>query len=1078
MFEHIEYGKEYTKLFVDIDYALETSDLDMITKIEDNIMNIFINKMNEILDEEIETKKKYQIVVLSGSRAKKISLHIIYSNVLFCSGSKIKEFIQTYKNTFTETLFDIIGNNKIIDTSVYSRHGNLRMLHNSKMEPKGVLKILKTYEIQEVDDEQIFYKSLLNHIEPGSIVMKDVIFENKAYIKKIEIMQKKTINEYQNKLYIYNKHQILDQLKKLPLEYRDDRKLWSEIGRSLRSVGIDEMYDIFVQFSKGSAKYDEEKNDKLWIEWNEDLKIGYLNHIFKINDAKQIIRYTDIPNFLTLKVDKQITVNREKNKLNNLFKKFESKCIIVNSPTGTGKTFSTIELVNKLINKEDIKILSIISRSCMSASHRGDFGKQGIDMTSYLKFKTKTIDNDELNKSKNLTLQVDSIRKLSENKWKDCILILDEINSLLTHILISDTIKNRRYVFYKFCNIVKNAKYIVALDANITDLVLSFFRLLNISHCMYENTKETYEGVEAIKYENKEDLTNYIKTRISEKMEGMCVFFDNLKELKIFCEEIKIHCERNNLIEQKSKIKVYSSEDSDVEDLCDVNEAWYDKYIIASPLIVYSVSFNIEKQTETFIYSFGSTLNALEIMQQLSRVRNMSKLSYFVADKHRPRKFKSITDSLVYHKILVNNHEAIITNPKDTYENTKMEIVVDLNIFYNDADELSEYIEYQNSLTEMDNVFVELYSHVKYIDDHLKSEHKIMVDYYLTKKKFVIKDAVRLPKISAITRKECVTRINNEMITQMDIFNVLNNDENSDNYIDGKNIDNNIDNKNNEEKDNKIDEIIYDEIVDDKSAEKDSNHREKIKIKTMNKKCKIVQERLKILNIDSKNEEIISKYGKIICDKAKFEEYMRFITLARTENYNINEANDVELTKIDSMKNIQSKACYIKKLEKILKVKPFEFDCHDKDVIEKFKKNDIVKVEDEVFNLLKANFIGHGTKLYDDKENIYAFWYFKCIAYYRSLVNGLFTMSKNCCNINGKTQNKYSINWNKVKYFLELHRYGNRNLKNIEKNIVEKCGIILPVIDQNIDANNENIDIKQNDINHDEKQIGSNVYMF
>ena len=61
---------------------------------------------------------------------------------------------------------------------------------------------------------------------------------------------------------------------------------------------------------------------------------------------------------------------------------------------------------------------------------------------------------------------------------------------------------------------------------------------------------------------------------------------------------------------------------------------------------------------------------------------------------------------------------------------------------------------------------------------------------------------------------------------------------------------------------------------------------------------------------------------------------------------------------------------------------------------------------------------------------------------------------------------------------MELHRYGNRNLKNIEKNIVEKCGIILPVIDQNIDANNENIDIKQNDINHDEKQIGSNVYMF
>ena len=67
--------------------------------------------------------------------------------------------------------------------------------------------------------------------------------------------------------------------------------------------------------------------------------------------------------------------------------------------------------------------------------------------------------------------------KYDIKKLKNTILFLDEINSLLDYVLNSSTLFNKRLKVYNMlCVIIGCSSYIVGVDADLSDIVIKFFK--------------------------------------------------------------------------------------------------------------------------------------------------------------------------------------------------------------------------------------------------------------------------------------------------------------------------------------------------------------------------------------------------------------------------------------------------------------------------------------------------------------------------------------------------------------------------------------------------------------------------
>ena len=85
------------------------------------------------------------------------------------------------------------------------------------------------------------------------------------------------------------------------------------------------------------------------------------------------------------------------------------------SATGTGKTTCVADLVERIRKDGDYKVLSIVSRVCLSQQHKKNFEK---GMKSY-----QDIELDRYNACQNLVIQLDSIIHLDlENMGRNTIL--------------------------------------------------------------------------------------------------------------------------------------------------------------------------------------------------------------------------------------------------------------------------------------------------------------------------------------------------------------------------------------------------------------------------------------------------------------------------------------------------------------------------------------------------------------------------------------------------------------------------------------------------------------------------------
>ena len=163
----------------------------------------------------------------------------------------------------------------------------------------------------------------------------------------------------------------------------------------------------------------------------------------------------------------------------------ESKIILLDTSTGTGKSTVCSELTDHIKKKcktkkdrDNTKILCPISRRTMVATLQNAFqnDKKKInvcELTSYLKFNF----GEKVTPNK-FIVSLEKLGRINESSNTYNIVILDEITSLLTHFYSSTMKDLRRMALINLANYVLKADLVIACDANITSFVLGFFNEL------------------------------------------------------------------------------------------------------------------------------------------------------------------------------------------------------------------------------------------------------------------------------------------------------------------------------------------------------------------------------------------------------------------------------------------------------------------------------------------------------------------------------------------------------------------------------------------------------------------------
>ncbi|MCT7950622.1 DUF3854 domain-containing protein [Ancylothrix sp. C2] len=153
----------------------------------------------------------------------------------------------------------------------------------------------------------------------------------------------------------------------------------------------------------------------------------------------------------------------------------KSGLVGIKSPKGTGKTTALLEPVQQAKKTK---------RPVLLLTHRIQLGRFLCD-----KIGVKWIKNDLLKKPlstlpNSLGLCLDSVWKLNPADWQGAIVILDEFEQSLWHLLNSNTCKEKRVKLLKtFQNLIstvlKTGGLIIAQDADLSDLSLDYLKSLS-----------------------------------------------------------------------------------------------------------------------------------------------------------------------------------------------------------------------------------------------------------------------------------------------------------------------------------------------------------------------------------------------------------------------------------------------------------------------------------------------------------------------------------------------------------------------------------------------------------------------
>ena len=254
-----------------------------------------------------------------------------------------------------------------------------------------------------------------------------------------------------------------------------------------------------------------------------------------------------------------------------------------------------------------------------------------------------------LDYARKLVVQLESLTKCNYSLYKDGVVILDEINSLLSHLRSPTLDKRRRDVYMYLVEIIQNAKYVIGLDADLSNWNVEFLQeIKQDNYIVYYNTIKNKNDIDAKFYICPQIMIDLMESQIKEK-KYFVACFDSLRQMNKVIDYL-------SQFGNKDEWLIYSSEiDYGLID----TSTWVDKFIFFTPTIIYGIDYNF-KSVDVFCFVYKTHLNPLMIYQMISRARKQNIVHVFVKEKEYFIKYKSVDDIINEVKLYENNFGCLL----------------------------------------------------------------------------------------------------------------------------------------------------------------------------------------------------------------------------------------------------------------------------------------------------------------------------------------------------------------------------------------------------------------------------------
>ena len=506
-------------------------------------------------------------------------------------------------------------------------------------------------------NDKLYRVKHLATIKPLPDDLKKYLMENlytkeeKETAKKIK--NKKNVNkdftecEYS---FAYTTEEIEEKIvKELPIKYFTEYTFWIKFITAMKIMG---QYDLANKYRMkhrvGSSKW----NDKNFFNtaYNSIKKqneFPMVEHILKVTHQLHIlpyIKYKSLPDQIETPTD---IINVEK--LGYGLELSENKNYVIKSDTGTGKT--TI-FKNSIGNK---KFISIVSRISLADEQYRVFNESGVDCCHYKI-------QDFLENGESVIITIDSIMRLNNFDFSNYVIFMDEFNSICEYVLQADTClgDKRAFIVKVLANMLINSKQIIAVDADISDLCFKIFKKLNIDYDYIINNYKHNKGVTSNEILSIETMIKQINTDRSVDIAVM-----------VCCDSKTV---AEYLYEQTGKTACLITNETTETPTFD-NEP----FIIFSPKVIYGIDGNWTGGRNVYCAFRESTISPANMVQQLSRERNINNLYYYFGKKKFTKcKYNNINECRID---MVKKHEYALTQ-FNIFEGSYNDLFFDMLVEY------------------------------------------------------------------------------------------------------------------------------------------------------------------------------------------------------------------------------------------------------------------------------------------------------------------------------------------------------------------------------------------------------------
>ena len=705
----VEYKTKYYKMVFDYDFKAEKYP-ELYDGYIDRHEEITFYINDKIIQSLKETLNKPDIHYITSSKRKSIGYHIYFPNIItdkilhkYITDITFKKIIDDKKypmNLIKQIFDDCVAGGNGVRLWYYVNNGDFYYPIQEKSTYKFPEEAYKHFHLCILNTDYINYKFDL-------LIDKNVIYDNNLVIdikQKTKDIKKGIIKpnlEYAQDFKVLDigdkKDLFLGLAQIIKNERIDGRGTWIKLINMFVNHRIEK--NEIIELSKKSGKFNAQAlktiddmydrkmttSDKAitmgtlvyWAKQDNPIEMNKLFSKYYLSLKLNVANIDEILLSLTkIKPDYKESsqyisdIAIEQFKI-NIFS--DTNCIIMKSPTNTGKTTAIITLLNYYLSIEaNTTVLSIVTRRSMSACHLSSFNdpknKSKFKFYSYLEESIESLDY-FISSLENL-IKVDDVYD---------VIILDEINSLINYFY-SSTLNNKRLKCIKrLLELINKAKLVIGVDANITDMVFVLLYQLNKKIYYYEN-----------KFENKKDIPMniYYSTVYNKELNTLAfcekfiinqyvkigksvLILSDSKEITDLLKQIFIKYNSN-----EDYYRIFNKDEGTLKDMININEVGINRAIIASPKILYGLDIKVKYDEIFVIYNYTSglqSMGALEMIQQISRARETKCVNLLCLDPEAKYAFnqytsfeenKKIQESYIngyskFHGDLCKKHDAI-----------------------------------------------------------------------------------------------------------------------------------------------------------------------------------------------------------------------------------------------------------------------------------------------------------------------------------------------------------------------------------------------------------------------------------